>query len=78
MRRWEGVYQIDQGPRLELRGVRGSMGKGLAHGLVSFLKIYVLRLGFLDGWAGFVIAFGYLEQTFYKYAKLTEKQRGLK
>jgi len=64
--------------RLEARGVRASMGQGLAHGLVSFFKIYVLRLGFLDGWAGFVIAFGYLEQTFYKYAKLTEKQRGLK
>ncbi len=64
--------------RLEARGVRASMGQGLAHGLASFLKIYVLRLGLLDGWAGFVIAFGYLEQTFYKYAKLTEKHRGWK
>jgi glycosyltransferase involved in cell wall biosynthesis len=64
--------------RLETRGVRSSMGNGLAHGLFAFFRIYVLRLGFLDGWAGFVIAFGYLEQTFYKYAKLTEKQRGLK
>ena len=59
--------------RLELRGVRGSMGKGLAHGLVSFLKIYVLRLGFLDGWAGFVIAFGNFEGTFYRYAKRYEE-----
>jgi hypothetical protein len=34
---------------------------------------YVLKLGFLDGWAGFVIAFGNLEGTFYKYAKLYER-----
>ncbi len=75
--KWER-YSTLGASRLEARGVRASMGQGLAHGLASFLKIYVLRLGFLDGWAGFVIAFGYLEQTFYKYAKLTEKQRGWK
>lgn len=62
--------------RLEDRGARGSFGKGLAHGLYAFARIYVLRLGFLDGWAGFAIAFGYLEQTFYKYAKLAERQKG--
>lgn len=62
--------------RLEAKGVRGGMLAGLGHGAWAFLRIFVWRLGFLDGWAGFLIAFGYLEQTFYKYAKLTEKQRG--
>ena len=62
--------------RLEKRGVRGSFGAGLRHGLWAFLRIYVLRRGFLDGWAGFAIAFGYFEQTFYKYAKLAERQGG--
>jgi hypothetical protein len=31
-------------------------------------------LGFLDGGAGFVIAFGNFEGTFYRYLKLSEIQ----
>ena len=34
------------------------------------------KMGFLDGWAGFMIAYGNLEGTFYLYAKLTERQSG--
>ena len=33
-----------------------SMGTALGHGLWSFAKHYIFKLGFLDGWAGFVIA----------------------
>ena len=29
--------------------------------------------GFVDGWAGFVIAFGNFEGTFYRYAKRYEE-----
>ncbi|RME80733.1 MAG: hypothetical protein D6771_09125, partial [Zetaproteobacteria bacterium] len=50
-----------------------SMGRALAHALWSFFRIYVLKLGFLDGWAGFVIALGNFEGTFYRYAKAAEK-----
>jgi glycosyltransferase involved in cell wall biosynthesis len=46
-----------------------SIGKALAHGLWAFVRIYVLKLGFLDGRAGFVIALGNFEGTFYRYAK---------
>ena len=46
-----------------------SMGSALAHGTWSFVKHYVFKLGFLDGWAGFVIALGNFEGTFYRYAK---------
>lgn len=53
-----------------------SMGSALAHGLWSFAKHYFLKLGFLDGWAGFVIAFGNFEGTFYRYAKAVELQQG--
>lgn len=35
----------------------------------TFFKIYFLKLGFLDGWAGFVIARLYSEYTFWKYIK---------
>jgi len=32
-----------------------------------FFKIFFLRLGFLDGWRGFVIAYLYSKYTFWKY-----------
>ncbi len=53
---------------------RVSMGTALAHGIWSFLKHYVAKRGFLDGWAGFVIALGNFEGTFYRYAKRFEQQ----
>jgi hypothetical protein len=55
--------------KLTLRGRKGSMGKALTHGLWSFIKHYIFKRGFLDGWPGFVIAFGNFEGTFYRYAK---------
>ena len=59
---------------LKLEGNRASMGKAFAHGIWSFLKHYVAKRGFLDGWAGFMIAFGNFEGTFYRYAKRYEAQ----
>lgn len=58
--------------KLQEKGVRGGMPKALFRGFWAFLRHYVFHLGFLDGWPGFVIAFAYFEQTFYKYAKLAE------
>lgn len=49
----------------------------LAHAIWTFIKIYFLNLGFLDGWPGFLIAFSNSEGTFYKYAKLLEKNHHL-
>jgi len=51
---------------------RVTMGGALGHGLWAFLKHYFFKLGFIDGWAGFVIAFGNFEGTFYRYAKRYE------
>ncbi|MDK2744669.1 MAG: glycosyltransferase family 2 protein [Nitrospira sp.] len=59
---------------LKLADQRVSMGAALFHGLWSFLKHYVVKRGFLDGWPGFVIAFGNFEGTFYRYAKRFEQQ----
>jgi hypothetical protein len=53
-----------------------SMGSALGHGAWSFLKHYVFKLGFLDGWAGFVIALGNFEGTFFRYVKAMEMQKG--
>ncbi|HVZ56491.1 MAG TPA: glycosyltransferase family 2 protein [Chitinophagaceae bacterium] len=41
----------------------------------AFLKYYLLRLGFLDGWEGFVCARTTSYYTFLKYARLRERWR---
>jgi hypothetical protein len=61
-----------------LKGKKLSMGKALSHGVWSFVKHYFFKLGFLDGWAGFVIALGNFEGTFYRYVKALEIQKGSK
>tara|TARA_Y100000588_G_C14249068_1_gene922728 strand:- start:1924 stop:2709 length:786 start_codon:yes stop_codon:yes gene_type:complete len=43
--------------------------------LWTFVRIYFLRIGFLDGWPGFVIAFSNMEGTFYRYTKYREMTR---
>ena len=58
--------------KLQGNGVKGGILKGLIHGLWAFIKHYIFKLGFLDGGAGFVIAFGNFEGTFYRYVKLAE------
>ena len=60
--------------KLEKKGIRGSVSKAFFHGFWSFIKHYFFKLGFLDGGAGLVIAFGNFEGTFYRYLKLAEKQ----
>jgi glycosyltransferase involved in cell wall biosynthesis len=63
--------------RLRARHAPASMPGALVHGLAAFLRHYLFQLGFLDGWAGFIIAFANLEGTFYRYAKHVETERGL-
>jgi glycosyltransferase involved in cell wall biosynthesis len=63
--------------RLRSRGKAPSMASALAHGLAAFLRHYVVRAGFLDGWAGFVIALSNFEGTFYRYAKYHERMARL-
>ena len=60
--------------RLEARRQRPSMAAALGHGVAAFLRHYVLRAGFLDGWPGFLIALSNFEGTFYRYAKHYERQ----
>jgi len=60
--------------RLERRGRKPSMVSALVHGVAAFLRHYVFRAGFLDGWAGFVIALSNFEGTFYRFAKYYERK----
>jgi glycosyltransferase involved in cell wall biosynthesis len=55
--------------KLERKGKPISMRTALLHGIWAFIRIYIIKRGFLDGWAGFVLALGNFEGTFYRYAK---------
>jgi hypothetical protein len=59
----------------KLSGKRVSMVSALGHGLWAFLKHYLFKHGYRDGWAGFVIALGNFEGTFYRYAKRYEEMK---
>lgn len=54
---------------------RVSMWSALGHGAWAFIKHYIVKHGYRDGWAGFVIAFGNFEGTFYRYAKRYEEMQ---
>jgi glycosyltransferase involved in cell wall biosynthesis len=59
--------------RMATEGRKPGMARAFFHGLWAFIHHFFLKKGVLDGWAGFVIAFGNFEGTFYKYAKFYEK-----
>jgi len=63
--------------RLEKKGKRPCMLSGLLHATWSFIRHYFIKLGVLDGWPGFIIAFGNFEGTFYRYAKFYERKNNL-
>lgn len=58
-------------------GKTPGMFKAVLHGFWAAFSLYFLKLGCLDGWPGFIIAFGNFEGTFYKYAKFYLKAKGL-
>jgi len=68
-------YSTAGAQALMAKGVKGSMGKSLGHGLWAFLRTYVFRLGFLDGRLGLALAISNAEGTYYRYMKLWLMQR---
>lgn len=52
-----------------------SPAKAFFNGLYSFFRTYVLKRGFLDGYAGLIIAFSHMATNFYKYIKLYEMNK---
>lgn len=51
-------------------GKTGGLGKAIGHGVAAFVRTYLLRLGFLDGRHGLMLAIYNAEYTYYKYVKL--------
>ena len=52
-------------------GKRGGVLRGLASGLSMFFRLYVLRLGFLCGGAGFLYCLFVALESFFRYAALS-------
>lgn len=52
------------------KGKNATLSTAFAHGLWAFVRTYFLRLGFLDGRLGIVLAISIAESTYYRYLKL--------
>ena len=52
------------------KGKRGGLGRAISHGGWAFFRSYVLKRGFLDGAAGFIVAVYVAENSYYRYLKL--------
>ncbi len=54
------------------QGKRGSLLRIIFAPAATFIRMYILKLGFMDGYHGFLLAVLYSYYTFTKYAKLKE------
>ena len=52
------------------RGKKASLAYAILRFFTDFLQQYVLRLGFLDGWRGLLMAIVLGQYAFHKYAAL--------
>jgi glycosyltransferase involved in cell wall biosynthesis len=55
---------------LKAKGKQGSLFSAMTHGVWAFIRTYIIKLGFLDGAEGFILAIANAETTYYKYLKL--------
>ncbi len=65
-------YALLNAEKYSEQGKKSSWINVYAGPVFSFLKYYIFKLGFLDGWAGFVCAKMGSYYTFIKYARLSE------
>ncbi|MBW5802889.1 glycosyltransferase family 2 protein [Coxiella endosymbiont of Ornithodoros amblus] len=61
--------------RLKKKYGKACMLRAIAHMSWTFVKVYIVKFGFLDGWPGLVIAMGHSYGAFYRYAKFYEQER---
>ena len=61
---------------LAARGKKGGLALGVLHGIGRFLRIYLLKKGFLDGKAGFINAVHGAFYAFLKYVRVDEGNWG--
>ncbi len=64
------LYSTLSANDMHRRGKRGSLLAAIVRSAWAFIRTYVLRLGFLDGKEGFMLAVSTAEGTYYRYVKL--------
>jgi glycosyltransferase involved in cell wall biosynthesis len=62
-------FRSKQKKYAELSHKKKNKFKALVSPLWTFFKLYFIKLGFLEGWRGFVIAKVYAQYTFWKYSR---------
>ena len=63
-------YSSDAAQMMALKGRRGGVFGLIKHSVWTFIRIYLLRRGFLDGRHGFVLAVTAASGSFLRYSKL--------
>ncbi len=64
---------IEKQNRYSSLGAKKSLFKAIIAPFWTFFRLYIFKLGFLEGWRGFVISALYSQYTFWKYIKGLEK-----
>ncbi|MVW72718.1 glycosyltransferase family 2 protein [Bordetella sp. 15P40C-2] len=64
-------YSSDAAAMMYARGKRATIFSALGHGFWTFIRIYLIRRGFLDGRHGLVLAVTAAAGSFFRYAKLS-------
>lgn len=68
-------YAAEWAEQRQQHGKRASLLEGILHGVGCFVRMYMVKAGFLDGKQGFLMALLSAHSTFVKYADLwTRKQ----
>ncbi len=63
-------YSTAGAQKMQQQGRRATLSGAVLRGWWSFMRTYFLRLGFLDGREGFMLAVSNAEGTYYRYLKL--------
>jgi len=66
------IYSTLSAKELKEKGIRSGTFKLVVHPLFTFFKMFIFRLGFMDGIYGLALAVLYSCYTFLKYLKLWE------
>lgn len=64
------LYSTSSATMFHRQGRRASLATAVFHGGWAFVSTYFLRLGFLDGREGFMLAVANAEGAYYRYLKL--------
>lgn len=63
-------YSTASAKQAHERGQHASIFTALGHGIWSFIRVYFLKFGFLDGAHGLALAISSAEGSYYRYLKL--------